>query len=106
MRLVCITLVKKSLREQLSGLSRYRQENYLNMKTIAIDEAELHGKDDVVDYFKNHCGVDNEKVLTELVNQVLSLPDGHRFGVPTGYRDEASGRLVQHTVTKLTYYHN
>lgn len=76
------------------------------MKLISKDEAELHGKDDVVDYFKNHCGISNEKCLEKVVNQVLDLPDGHSFGVPTGYCDEASGRLVQHTVTKLTYYHN
>ena len=30
------------------------------MKLIAKDEAELHGKDDVINYFKNHCGVDNK----------------------------------------------
>lgn len=74
------------------------------MKLIAKDEAELHGKDDVINYFKNHCGVDNKKVLEELVNKVISLPDGHRFGVPTNYHDEVSGRYVQHTVTKLTWY--
>lgn len=74
------------------------------MKLISKDEAELHGKNNVVDYFRNHCGIDNEKCLEKVVNQVLALPDGHRFGVPTGYRDEASGRSVQHTVTKLTYY--
>ena len=64
------------------------------MKLLAKDEAELHGKDDVIDYFKNHCGVDNEKVLEELVNKFIYLPDGHRFGVPTNYHDEASGRYV------------